>query len=441
ESNLPSVDLPIVCVQLPTDSTADSSGGSLEPHLQLAIEHIFQCADLIAQEEGTGPIPVVINFSYGHHRGPHDGTGVQEAAINQRIIDRRAMSGVPCNVVLPVGNSHLTRTHAEIDFRRVGETRTLNWRVLPDDQSPSYVNIWLPRGTAASRFEVRVTFPNGETSLALNENTGLANTLDLTDMSGRQHGEIKYQFDPEAGRSVFQVTLNPTRRVVTVGGSMAQAGLWRLHLTNLGLNPDDIVNAWVDRDDTPIGFPIRGQQSYFDHKDYRVYDDNGRYIETDDPSCSVRRAGTISGIATGDETIVVGGYYRKPIYRIEDEQETYRLAEYSAGGPTNDAPNRAGPDAGAVSDDSRVHRGMLAAGTQSGSTVSLNGTSVAAPLVTRRIALEMADGVDVTRSTVQGWVEATDPPPPAGRPYPRWGHGRIETPPVRPQKRYEPWPP
>jgi hypothetical protein len=42
-------------------------------------------ADLIAAYENTGPIPAVINLSYGTIAGPHDGTGALEAAIDQRI--------------------------------------------------------------------------------------------------------------------------------------------------------------------------------------------------------------------------------------------------------------------------------------------------------------------------------------------------------------------
>lgn len=430
-------ELPIICVQLPTETTANTSGGSLVPYVNLAIDYIFYRADIIADEMDIGPIPVVINFSYGHHSGPHDGTELLEAAIDQKVRARRDATNVACNVVLPVGNSYLTRTHAQVSFQRVGETRMLEWRVLPDDQSPSYVNIWLPRGPAAGRFEIRVTFPSGETSLPLNENTGATALRPLTDSSGRQHGQIKYQFNSDAGRSNFHVTLHPTRRMNSAVAQTAQAGVWQLHLTNLGLNSGEMINAWIDRDDTPLGFPIRGQQSYFDHDDYQIYDDNGRYDETDDPACVVKRGGTISGIATGDETIVIGGYYRKPIYRIDDGQKTYRLAEYSAGGPTNDVPHRNGPDAVAVSEDSRVHRGVLAAGTQSGSTVSLNGTSVATPQITREIALKMAKGDAVDRSVVQSWVDPALPPPIADRPDPRWGYGRIETLPVRPCKRFE----
>ncbi len=438
-------ELPIICVQLPTEVTANTSGGSLVPYVNLAIDYIIYRADFIADKMNVGAIPVVINFSYGHHSGPHDGTELLEAAIDQTIRARRAAyPDVDCNIVISAGNSHLTRTHAQLSFQRVGETRILDYRVLPDDRTPSFLEIWLPRGPASNRIEVRVTSPAGETSLAFGETPGSVERLPLGVAADSEYCLINYQHEPPksapaSDRGRFLIALRPTRRTEQLSEPVAPAGLWRIHLVNLGLATDDIVHAWIGRDDTPLGFPIRGRQSYFDHADYEVYDDNGRYVETVDPSCPVKRAGTISGIATAEETVVIGGYYRKPIYRVEDGLETDRLAEYSAGGPTNDAPNRSDPDTIAVSEDSRVHRGVLAAGTQSGSTVSLNATSVAAPQVTRLIATEMAQGNSVDRSVVQSWADAADPPPPVGRPYPRWGYGRIETPPVRPQKRYEPW--
>ena len=63
---------------------------------------------------------------------------------------------------------------------------------------------------------------------------------------------------------------------------------------------------------------------------------------------------------------------------------------YTASGPTtptrDDPPHREGPDAACVSDDSRIHSGILGPGSHSGSTVLLSGTSVAVPQVVRLVA-------------------------------------------------------
>jgi hypothetical protein len=102
---------PVVAVQLPTHATADTSGQSLEPYLDAAIQYIRYRAHLIAAERKTGPIPIVINFSYGHHLGAHDGSSLSERAIEQHIADRKTTDGVPLRVVVPAGNSNFQLRH------------------------------------------------------------------------------------------------------------------------------------------------------------------------------------------------------------------------------------------------------------------------------------------------------------------------------------------
>jgi hypothetical protein len=148
------------------------------------------------------------------------------------------------------------------------------------------------------------------------------------------------------------------------------------------------IEAWIQRDDTAFGYPIRARQSYFDERSYVRYDPiSGRPLEDDpaDPPCHVKRVSLINAIATSCTPVVVGGVFRKEMVP----------AEYSAGGPTwtycDDAGQRTGPDVSAVSDDSRIHRGVLGAGSRSGSAFTLSGTSVAAPQIAR-LAAELAEG-------------------------------------------------
>jgi hypothetical protein len=100
--------------------------------------------------------------------------------------------------------------------------------------------------------------------------------------------------------------------------------VWRLTLENLRLSAAKRVYAWVQRDDAPPGYPVRGRQSFFDHECYHRFDDAGREIEGDDPNCVIKRAGSINAIATGRETVVMGGLLRREL----------RAAKYSAGGPS-----------------------------------------------------------------------------------------------------------
>ena len=93
-----------------------------------------------------------------------------------------------------------------------------------------------------------------------------------------------------------------------------------------------------------------------------------------------------------------------------------------------------------VSEDSCAHRGVLAAGSRSGSRVAMYGTSMAAPQIARWIADRMANGLPFDRDAVFQFAQAgvapgyrTEANPrPGARPQPpaeRSGGGRIETPP------------
>jgi hypothetical protein len=96
----------------------------------------------------------------------------------------------------------------------------------------------------------------------------------------------------------------------------------------------------------------------------------------------VRREGVFNSIATGYETIVVGGL-----------RESDRVvAEYSPNDDYSLRPQRPGTPAArnvgltyAVTEESRTLHGVRAAGTRSGSTVRLSGTSMAAPQIVRDI--------------------------------------------------------
>jgi Subtilase family len=417
----------IVGVQLPTATTADSSGASLAPYVIDAVKHIRDVARSMAGSGATPP--VVINFSYGLTAGPHDGTHEIEAAIDEIVRDHNATAGNrPMRVVIPSGNSHLARLHARISFDAVGEVVELPWRVQPDDLTPSFVEIWLPPGPAgAQRVALRVATPAGAVSVPLREWDGgvLRYRVDNTVLC-----KVRYRFvTAPTGRGMFLVALKPTVRPLhrPQDRPAAPSGVWSLQLRNLALAPGEMVDAWVQRDDAPIGYPVRGRQSYFDHECYRRHDHAGWPLEEDDLTCIVRRYGSINAIATGDEPVVVGGMYRKEL----------RLVRYSAGGSTivragAMAAYRDGPDVLAPSDDSVGHPGQIGAGTRSGSAVVMNGTSVAAPLITRRIARDLANGLAGDRGAVRAaaasWETVLPPPTP---PPERAGAGRIPVGPVR----------
>ena len=397
-------DWPIVAVQLPFAVTADTSGATLTPYAVEGVKFIVETAK--AMSTGTPP-PVVVNFSYGFTAGPHDGTHDLELALDELV---RSYDGL-LRIVLPSGNAHLARAHAEVRFPAVDPApcseQVLTLRVSPDDRTPSFVEVWLPPAAAGEtgRVSVALDTPDGLVGSFLKE--GDTHLVQLED-GGQVLAQVSYVLmPPPTNRGMFLVALQPTARLEADGSlvpvdPVAPAGRWTIRLLNHALPPHSIVNAWVQRDDTPFGYPPRGRQAYFEglrgrEDDYVRFDGMGRENEVDSGLSPIRRAGSINAVATGKDTVVIGALSRREM----------RASRYSAGGPTTAAagralPNRIGPDIVALADESVVHAGVLAAGTRSNSVAVLNGTSVAAPLVARAIAEELAAGGPADLSFIEG---------------------------------------
>jgi subtilisin family serine protease len=427
---------PIVAVQLPVSTTADSSGASLTPFVWNGLQYILRRVADIGGGPGGGPLPVVVNLSYGLVAGPHDGTHELEQAIDDIVRPyNEAHPNAPLRVVIAAGNSHLARAHAEVAFAHAGESRTLNWRIQPDDRTPSFLEIWLPPGgPEPSRVAIKVTPPGGPESPLLGEDPN--QVLQWLEAGGVLCEVAYFRVPTPTKRGMFLVAVQPTVRVDPPGAGepVAPGGPWRVTIENQLLSAAEPVRAWVQRDDAPPGYPVRGRQSYLDHPCYRRFDEAGRPEEEDQPGCLQRRAGSINAIATGHETVTIGGFLRREL----------RAAPYSAGGPVTQPVlppplDRIGPDAVAPSDDSLAHDGVLAAGSRSGSVVAMNGTSVAAPQVARLIADELSAGRPGDRAAVQALAAASDatlpPLPPPPPPNERYGAGRLLLPPVVPLSR------
>ncbi len=421
-------DRPIVCVQLPARTTANTSGADLVTYARDALLYICDRAVNIGQGQW---LPVVINFSYGLIGGPHDGTSDLELLMEWLVKERQQPPyRQKVRIVLPAGNSYLSRCHAEIGFPTpAADVVELPWRVLPDDKTPSYVDIWMPRrpsgATVQKRIEVSVVPPGGEESPPLGDTgQGMVQWRPF----GPPLCTLQYNVFPwptERGR--FRITLRPTAnfdRPLPI----APAGTWIVKIRNAGLPRGEKIHAWVQRDDSLYGYPRRGRQSFFDHPDYKRIDHAGRETDSDGAGgCPVKREGLLNAIATGTSVVVVGGFRRK--------ESTAAL--YSGGGP---AHSRQGPDALTVAEDSVVHGGVLAAGSRSGSVVAMGGTSVATPQITRWIADRLAESRAGDRGDVEDRAKHEELNRPAAPRLParqRAGGGRIERPPVVKLRRYE----
>lgn len=415
----------LIGVQLPKWVTEETSGALLTPLVHAGVAYILDRADKIAAAENTAPLPVVINLSYGTIAGPHDGTGVLEAPIDQWIADRDA---APLRVVLPAGNHYLARCHASFDLTKANtpktSTKSLQWRVQPDDKACSFTEIWLPKlakDNARPKVAIRITTPTGDASPWI---------LPGGDWLWPTGNDVRFQanyYDLAGERPWIKLAMAPTEEM-TPSPLTAPSGTWLIEIRNDGGALG--VDAWVQRGDTPFGYPLWGRQSRFDDSDYVRFDRAGRAEQEDKGPSSVRRRGTLNALATGQYTTVIGGF------RHSDRT----ASEYSGSGPV--ATPRTGPDAAAIADDSVALHGILAAGTRSGSVVAMRGTSVAAPQVTRWISKWMTDNLASDRAAVQGFASGGDPKAPApGSPLEeRLGRGRIDGPEPEPRDfRWKRW--
>lgn len=421
---------PIIAVQLPSEVVEKTSGAELEYYVVAAVDYIVERARNLTDGDR---LPLIINLSYGFAAGPHDGTTNLEVALDQRL-QTYGFKEEPepndehwANMVLSAGNSHLSRCHGEFCFYGdpSGEVHELEWMVLPDDRTSSYLEIWLPYdediGTLVEgqyvdddRISVSVIAPTGEAiSTPVGGKHGCTVRLVRNGSTSSQDvaAEVKYSFvQGETMRGMFRVTLAPTEQLAGDDNgwgdhALAPSGKWLVRIHRGTLAAYQQVNVWVQRDDTIYGFPPRGRQSFFINDRYKVFDDQGRPIvedENGDQDAIIRRRALVSAAATGENIIVAGGFR---------ETET-TLADYSAGEPTT--PKRDNvhipgashkPDAAMVSDTSQVHHGVLAAGSLSGSVTWMNGTSVAAPGLARRLAdhhdLGTKDGRTIIKEIAQ----------------------------------------
>ncbi len=385
----------VVCVQLPATTTMDTSGASLGAFVLDGLHYILYRADQVTASTNS---PVVVNLSYGDMAGPHDGTSMLESAIDDLVTACGALPApVKLSVVIPAGNSMQARCHAQFSLA-ADMPQTLAWRIHPDDMTPSFMEVWLPTGNVGSTIEVKLTPPGGapHTSPAKpNEHYCYRNS------TGRTEPVCaiifpKFPAGSNGDRRMVLIAVAPTASLEK--RALAPAGVWKVEVKSTTAVSG--IDAWIQRDDSPFGYPRRGRQSYFDDPNYVRFTQKGIAWETDanptDPFegdatlTYVKRAATLNAIATGTQALVVGAYRSGDV--AQDGTKEDAPARYSSSGPVVRNSNPGGPLLSQVAEDSRFHHGVLAGGTHSGSTTAFNGTSIAAPQVANEVLAILTAG-------------------------------------------------
>jgi hypothetical protein len=385
----------IIAVDLPATSLWDTSGFGTDMFLLAALHYIFDRADKIAAAYGKGPLPLVVNISLGWSGGPHDGSGLLEAALAELITVRRAKAATA--LVLPSGNMFQDMLSATLqdahfspapdDMARDGKApdgkapdgkapdgkaqASLRWGVQPHDMTSTFAELWLAPGAEPAGATFSLTAPDGSVT-SIGPAPGHA---DVT-VAGRIVGQIT--LDRYRGqRWRVTICLAPTEPKAlpppphgTPHGA-APAGDWRITVRRKA-SQTGAISLRVQRDADHDQGHTGGRQSHLLDPAYDPYAADGALAQVDAPGTLVHRFGGLNGLATSAVSLNIGGHVAS----------LGQAARYSSAGLIGGR----GVDASAPTDRSPALTGIVSAGTRTGSFVALQGTSSAAPQIARELA-------------------------------------------------------
>ncbi|MES2973937.1 MAG: hypothetical protein V4757_10020 [Pseudomonadota bacterium] len=353
---------PLVMVQIDWHTVLDTSGGSMNVHLLDGLMYILSRCDATAR--------TTINLSWGTLAGPHDGTSVLEAAMDQLI----ELQSPRLQIVVAAGNGYQDRTHANATLVR-DESVVLHWQAPPDDKSQNFLELWIEENRDG--LEIQITPPGRPPLPALKFGQSGIWTGD----GGKPLCALIYPTSVATGTRgtcalvAVAATFSEKRDVAT-----APSGSWQVKLTNRN-SAALTVDAYIERDGEIIGVRTGARQSHFEDRWYDTSGNPDAFVDHPDNPSPIRRSGIFNSIATGKKVLTTGGV------RYSDNS----WARYSPRRPDPDDARRERPgvvkvpDTQAVSDASNADTGVGAAGSRSGAWVRLAGTSAAAPQIARKV--------------------------------------------------------
>lgn len=399
--------LEIVAVQVPGPAFAQTHGNWLNSCVLDGLRY------LLAR---TAPdSPLIVTLSLGAHSGSHDGQGLLERAIDALIDEQQGR----LTVVIAAGNSQLARAHAAFTLPPAqggAASEKSLWISMPyDDPSPNFAEFWIDglQGIGDGALEIEFG-PEGGPTTRLRSADAIAARLLQTQAGATPQAQLQLgAADRPAGASPRLHAWLGIGARKTVPGEDGNSlwGRWRITLRNHGALPLQI-KAWVARDDLPdLGRqPARLAKSFAEPT----------------PAELIAETGTLSNLASCRQAIVVGAYQYEP------RPQRYTLWSHSASGlPGSRGPDVCGPGA--------LRRGTLQDWLGPVSFLSTDalappvdpceparaGTSLAAPVLSRRLALLLhaqggiLDKAALLAALAQRWpgtaIPADLPPSRAGR--------------------------
>ncbi len=354
----------IIFVQLPRNTVADTSGGSMTMYVLDALRYIFDKLDDNVEQ-------LVINLSYGSTAGPHDGSTMLERGIDAILRQERAKRPAQkLDLVISAGNHFLKQLHGAVDMGLGTESRTLHWQLMADDYNDNYLEIWYPK-VAAGKLTINLKSPNGNVVLT----SPLNSIATKVNADKDVQAAIIHSGDTPNGAGVLAlVALAPTH---AHSGEGVEHGIWTVEITANGLAEKVTVHAWVERNDP---MPWQGGQP----QSHLLSNTLDRQLNSDDLVTDiVKRRTTGNSLGNGELPLIVGGYAPLAGEYPSPGGSRVELSPYTAAGPALNPARANWPDWIAPSDESVALPGILAAGTRSGVLVRMDGTSVAAPQFAR----------------------------------------------------------
>lgn len=365
---------PIIFVQLPMSTVQETTlRGTMQMDVIKALDYILgECAS---------DAEIVVNLSWGTLAGPHTGTNLLEREIDRLV----GLLGGRLQVVIPAGNGYQSRTHANFQLQP-NQSIQLDWRAQPDDGTESYLELWMEQ---SAKLQLDITTPAGRLLPSVQE--GDVEFLDYVNKFKQNDAVLGVCYNPTAQGELgpgpgLVLALAPTTSLLGLR-STAQHGVWKVNVKNVG-NTTTVVDGYIERDDDAAGTRRGARQTYFDDPKYKRFDlvDSTGLAPPVAPAAAddtyVRREGVFNSLATGYRSIVVGG--------LRESDRAY--AEYSPNDDYSLRPQRPQTPLArnvqltyVVTEESNTLHGVRAAGTRSGATVRLSGTSMAAPQITRDV--------------------------------------------------------
>ncbi len=355
----------LMAVQLPPRSIEDTSGARFEAHILMGLRWILARAAL--RHPGR---PVVVNLSLGMLAGTKDGSHILESQIERELSLWEARTGRRARLVMAFGNGFRNRQVARGTVA-AGAALTLGWRVQPGDCSANHLEAY---GAGLDKLDMILTDPQGgvmtyPAEAIVDQGAATGGRVRKTDTAALYRIAAQRLDGPRPCAPRLAACIAATDPLT---GSAALAGLWQVSFTNTGTDPLDL-RLEIQRDDRVTGAVNGVRQSYFDASGIEGEDSLFRDWNALPESCLLTEGGSHSALAgcLAPQIHTVGGLM----------QSVLRPAPYTAAGHPEGPVT--GPSVSGISDEGMIQCGVLAAGTLSGAVRMRNGTSAAAPQVTR----------------------------------------------------------